>query len=537
MEALLLKCLQKNPKERYQNCAELIADLSQVAQGLMPKGSGRSAPRRRNSDRQAAPRQRQHQQQRSSSQSGPPLALIGGGGGLLAVVLVIALIALGGGEETTAPSQSKPESPPISDTQNEGTSPSPRVTAETNPEPELPRCCTCRASSGAEGMLKFAKEHFTKNPLDFAKSQDMFSRAQRAGINTPIEFKAEAELDKLEAAWKAYALTQWETFKDPIRREMESGLYDQALSGIAEFDATLATKIPDELNQLRSEITSAGQGAIAAILTTAQSRIDEGQLDAAQAELAKLPEIAYQEGLTLAQSSIEEIETAITSRTGHIESAAEAIWLESEGFFIDGLLSDDQSVLRQRAKELLSDSAHGAGHNRIQAVIAVADALSERNAFVQNHLRSKLNTEMNIKTDRDTVSGILRAVEENWLKIEITKRIDDTTATFQIPVRWSTITQEQYDTWLANWQPEGPDAQVANALLALKAFDADRAEAALNQAPNHPLLPSLRERVDEARLGAAEVAAKRKWEELVTEDIERLNEKSASGFFSSTRCF
>ena len=255
-----------------------------------------------------------------------------------------------GEDEPSAPAQPEPQTQAVVDAQP-SENPLPGVeAAPANPEPEPPISAALPQASGAEGMLEFAREHFSSNPLDFAKSRDMFSRAKSAGSNTPIEFKAEAEIEQLDAAWRAHAQAQWQGHESTIRKQLEEELFDAALASVDKFDDTLASKIPDELNAFRGEIKNTGAELIAASLATARAKLDGGELNAAKGELAKLTAIAYEEGLALAQAEVERINAAIAAASTAQESAAQAAWLESERFFMDGLLSDDQNALRSGPK-------------------------------------------------------------------------------------------------------------------------------------------------------------------------------------------
>jgi hypothetical protein len=186
------------------------------------------------------------------------------------------------------------------------------------------------------------------------------------------------------------------------------------------------------------------------------------------------------------------------------------------------------------------EMAHAA--ETLSAAARVATALESRRSAVRRAVEGLVGKEESFLTTKGRRKGEVEEVTGEGFSLTAEIVINgEVRGVTRFGVRWDELAIEDEERLAglpaglqagrveraAGLVAGGADFGIARAYLALLSGEADAAEGALEAAADHPLGAPLREKIVAVRLGAAEAAARRAWEE-----IERV---TSAGDISRTR--
>ncbi|MHC4252072.1 MAG: PA14 domain-containing protein [Planctomycetota bacterium] len=124
----------------------------------------------------------------------------------------------------------------------------------------------------------------------------------------------------------------------------------------------------------------------------------------------------------------------------------------------------------------------------LRAASRVADALATRRDAMVEAAGKLVGKQIELVTSKGKLAGKLGRVTDDGIVLEIKKKIRGMgTIETKITVKWAELDPKDEARLAKGWKPEGPDAHVAMAALALARKDAAAAGKALASAGGHPL--------------------------------------------------
>jgi len=193
---------------------------------------------------------------------------------------------------------------------------------------------------------------------------------------------------------------------------------------------------------------------------------------------------------------------------------------------------------RQKIAEAKGDKAL-AGHVEIlQAAERVAGELVAAEKVAQEGLAGAVGKSVRIKVAGKPRACEITAVHEDAFDVEREVRMGGRRTKMSLRVKFKDIDPEELAKLKGRYSPESPDGHVAAAILALGKEDVQAAEACLGRAGEHPLVARYRRKIDEARLGAREVAAREAWSRSVARLVkDKLKAREAKRLLAALKKF
>ena len=530
LERIILKLLRKSPEQRYQSAEQLLTDLEALRAGQLPlarsANSGRARPGHGRPGRPSQPRLAESAHEgghhhRSSHRTKPPMALIAALAGVAVIVIAAAIMAFNNAAKPSS-------SPPTTETSPETAIADPTPASDPDPDPQEP--VTAPSASQAAEMLAFAIRYLDENPTAFARTRQYMEEAQTAGRGTVVAFEVDQALEALDTAWTAHAQEQWTAIAEQITQHSDTGHYSAARSLVTAFDPELAARLDEMPAQALAGIEAAAAAEVDNRLRQIRAALANDDLDGAEAEIARLDEVDCAEAVAAVEKTAQQLTKAIAARRQELAEQATAAWRRAEKTLLDALLAGNADEARDQVRRLQRDPANRAAHLQLEAVTAVADALDDQAAERIRYLDAHLRQPITLETTSGPRSGTLLSHDERFLRVETEVTLGRDTRLVPIPVRWDDLTPAQHAAFLADWRPADAHGHIALACQALAREDAEAAAAALSAAgEDHPLAPSLAERLRVLVVGAAEYAAERSWASDIEPWIRRGELNKAQG--------
>ncbi len=196
---------------------------------------------------------------------------------------------------------------------------------------------------------------------------------------------------------------------------------------------------------------------------------------------------------------------------GATPAALQMIFADFEELVREG---DIDGARRYVERELL-DPRMAYFRDGLRAAVRVADALRRRREAIREGAKALVGGKARLKTKRGYRRGRIEAVSDDGIagvsEIIINGQSAGETR-FTIP--WSSLAPAEERRLARSWKAQGPDAQVAVALLALGRRDKTAARRALEAAGDHPVARYLREKDAALAHEAAQDSAHAAWQEI-----------------------
>jgi len=201
------------------------------------------------------------------------------------------------------------------------------------------------------------------------------------------------------------------------------------------------------------------------------------------------------------------------------EAASEAAKARKElALVLEDLLGLVEKGNYAAARERLVGAAASSRGGLAEALAAAANvvgALESRRASIREAAKALVGTEQSFLTRTGPRQGRVEAVTAAGIVMtgKIAQR-DQVLGDTRFTIALADLAPEEENRLARSWRPEGPDGQIALALLALIRRDPSAADSALDAAGGHPLAAWVRNKADSMRPGPAEIAARAAWAEI-----------------------
>ncbi len=124
--------------------------------------------------------------------------------------------------------------------------------------------------------------------------------------------------------------------------------------------------------------------------------------------------------------------------------------------------------------------------------------------------------ERSFQTTKEKFVGKVRTIEADTLRVRVESRINNQVAEFEKRVKLADLKPACRARLMGEKRPVTFDEWMADVIRYIVAKDPEGAERSLKETGTHPLRTHYQFRIDELRLGEAEAAAKRAWEEKIS---------------------
>ncbi|MHC4915792.1 MAG: serine/threonine-protein kinase, partial [Planctomycetota bacterium] len=518
---LVARLLEKSPDARYRSAEDLLEDLEQIAAGRAPL---HLAPPRRRSGK--------HQRRGSTRKTAPlegvparprwvvPAAIGGGLAALAAVVLVVAL-GLGGGspeEDKRPPAEPKPPTEPASP-------------AEPSP-PEEPEPPTAEAAEKElSDLFAYAREWWAKNPGKYGEAASRFEKtAARADeLKKPLwAMKARDEAAAIRKARDDAAAAAFAKIEEAARELAAGEDFDGAVAAAAgPVPEELAALLKPRLKELESKLRAEAEKLFAETFKAARTTIAAGKPAEGLAGLEKLKGARWAPRAAELAALSEELRKASASAEAGL--AAQRLARARTAF--GKLLDDFEAAVGKglggksgefaEARKLVRDAAAGEEMAPVKANVLklseVAEALALAAKARKEAWKGLVGKEVTVQQAgaAPAKGKVLRVIDERTVEVLVEFRIAGQKGSSKWPVTMKELSAADGEKILNAWSPGTPPEHLAAAIKKLAGGELDAAAALLGKAKDHPLAPRYLEKLQIARVGAAEFAADRAWQELL----------------------
>ena len=493
IELALLKLLQKKPEDRYPDAPTLIEDLHDLSVGRRPKhawpppdaGRRRAGPGRRPSAVGIA----------SVAQAGRPrTGLWVAAGALPVAILAVAVILISNsGEGENGAKTPSPPPPKVV-----------KVPTTSRPTPDE------NQSERLAGLLSDAETFTRQHPDDYERAIQLFSEVAAAGRGGPYESKANEKLGALRSAWRRAAMAALRDAAKEARAKTDSGDYDGALARLQAIPPGLAPQVAGEIEEEARRVRRTGTAKIDKIIAAAKAQLDAGSPGTARKVLAAVSGVRSADGRADAAERVARLASRIDAIEEEQLGSAERAARERLADLLPEFEACVKAGMYVEARELAQASAaeeKGSVALALRAVVRVARALESRREVARRELEAlaRRGDDIVLETTKGPRKGRIERTSEDGIELAATitsgRQVVGRT---RLVVYWADLLPEQEDRLAKAWKPQGPDGQMARAIIAICREDADAAERALDAAGEHPMAEYLREALKSLDTGPAD---------------------------------
>jgi serine/threonine-protein kinase len=526
LAALVMRLMAKQREERYGSAEELLADLEQIAAGGAPAHLRPATRRRRSSSklrrtgtRETAPLEQVAGSRRWMMPAVAAAALVLVGAGVLGVFLALR------GPDSPPPEDPKPPTEP-----KPPDGPEPPDEPKPPDEPEPPTAAA--GDKEVKEFFEYAQAWWKKNPKKYEEAAARFEKtaARAEELKKPLwAMKARDEAAKIRKARDAAVDTAFEELSGKVKALLAKRDYDGALAAAAgPAPPELAGKLKPRLEKLGADVRAAARKLFKETIAAARATIAAGEPDkglerlkglegarwsASEKELAALREeltkAAASAGARLAAQKMAKARSAFKKLLDDFEKAVAKGLGETSAEFTDA---------RKLARDAAADEEFAPVKADVAKLAEVAEALAlARKAQVEAWKKLAGKQVTILQHGRAPTKGkVIRVIDEKTIEVLVEFRIGGQKGSSKWPIKMKELHKSDRDRILNAWSPKTPPEFLAAAIKKLAAKDLDAAGALLAKAKDHPLAPRYLEKLQIARVGAAEFAAGKAWEKLVT---------------------
>jgi eukaryotic-like serine/threonine-protein kinase len=524
LAALVLRLMAKQREARYQSAEALLADLEQIAAGGVPAHLRPAAKPGRSSSKL----------RRTATHRTGPVEAVGGGRRWLLPAAAAALLVLGAGILGVVLALRGPQTPPPQEPQPITTTKppdEPGPPAEPKPPDEPQPLTAAVAEKELAELFQYAQDWSRKNPGKYEASAGRFEQtAARADeLKKPLwAMKARDEASALRKARDAAVDAAFAKVSANVKKLIEARDYDGALAAAAgSAPAELAGKLKPRLEKLRSEVRAGAQKLFKETIDAARATIAAGEPEQGLAQLKQLEGARW----AASQKQLAALRAELGKAAASAETRLAAQQLARARIALAKLLDDFEKAVTKglaealgefkAARKLVRDAASEAKFTPVKKQVKqlgeVAEALALARKAQAEAWKKLLGKEVTImQAGRAPTRGtVLRVIDEGTLEVRVEFRIGGQKGSSKWPIKMKELHKTDRQAILGAWTPRTPPEFLAAAIKKLAAKDLDAAKALLAKASEHPLTPRYLEKLQIARVGAAEFAADKAWEKLI----------------------
>jgi serine/threonine-protein kinase len=521
LAGLVARLLEKTPDDRYRSAEDLLEDLEQIAAGpaplhLAPARRRSSKLQRRGSTRKTAPVE--------GVGSRPPWVVPAAvGGGLAAVAAAVLVVVLG----LRGPSPEEDKRPPAEP--KPPTEPAPPVEPARPEEPDPPDGEA--AEKELSDLFAYAREWRAKNPGKYGESAARFEKtAARADeLKKPLwAMKARDEAAAIRKAREAAVAAAFAKVEAAARELAATKDFDAAVAAAAApVPGELAALLEPRLKRLESGLRAEAEKLFAEAFKAARATIAAGKPADGLAGLEELKGARWAPRAAELAELTEELRKASASAEAGLAAQRLARARTAFGKLLDdfeaavGKGLDEKTGEFADARKLVRGAAAGEEMAPVKADVLklseVAEALALAAKARAEAWKALVGKEVTVQQAgaAPAKGKVLRVIDERTVEVLVEFRIAGQKGSSKWPVTVKELSAADREKILNAWSPATPPEHMAAGIKKLAAGELDAAEALLKQAADHPLAPRYLEKLQIARVGAAEFAANRAWKELL----------------------
>ncbi|MHC4914355.1 MAG: serine/threonine-protein kinase [Planctomycetota bacterium] len=498
ISAVVAKCMQKSPGDRYGSVAELTEDLDLVLAGRPPKAVGLRTLGQRTRARAAAGT--------GATQATSPLAPVSrraraaGSTSIFEAArsrpwsLVVAGTVLMVISAAAAWAFARPGSGP-----GEGGEDAPR-----RPERLPDRPPVTPAGPDHAKMVADARAFWAAHPRSFETALDRARRVSTAARGTKWWVDADKLLQEITAARKKAADAALADVKGRAAGAAAAGDYDGAIAAWGKVPPELAAVLGGRADAARVELRRAAETKLGDVLGKAAGELAAGRPEEGLKQLAAADGIKYAawaNRIGALRADLEKARDDATARARLAKLAAARKKLEGylDAFDAKGA-AGDFAAARAEAKRAAADPELKELAADLAALTGVADSLGRAAAARRTVLLEiKRGGRQTLLTPEGWVSGTVEKIGDDTITVTWTSKVGNTEKLRSKEIRIADIGGEVGERLRGAFRPVSPADQLAEAIRACAAGEAAAMDAAMKAAAGHPLQPRWGARLDVLR--------------------------------------
>lgn len=197
------------------------------------------------------------------------------------------------------------------------------------------------------------------------------------------------------------------------------------------------------------------------------------------------------------------------------KASARAAFLKYLKEFETAIKKDDVPAAIQSARDARGDPELKAVASKTKGLADIADVMQ----VAEDKKKKALETMQDgrprmLRTRRGKLSGVIKEVTDDALRVKVTGRINNKTIEYEKVVKVADLTQSCRARLFGLSKPTKPDEWMEVAIRKMLVGDVDAAEKALGSATGHALAKHYRARIDEIRRRRREQAATAAWKQI-----------------------
>ncbi len=480
------KAMAKDRDRRYKTAGDLVYDIEQALAVGVPERTGPLA-----AARAARPK------------PGKSRGLVYAGAGVVAGLCLL-MLAISLWPEPTPPIEPGPVGP--------------------RPKPTTTPAQVNTATKDNE-LLAYLRGFVRQNPGKYRDAIAKFDEviAKQLITDPLILTQAKDDLSRLKTGHAQAADKEWAAIQkraDQLEQTMD---YDAAIARCKELPEEFARLLAERANTAASRLQTTAETKMNTAIANAEACSKAGEPAKGLAELEavkdmKFAALAWKIADLRQRLEKEQKDLASQQETRALDAAKKAAEKLLENIEAAAARNDLAGAARI-ADAALKDETLKPVQADVQLIAAIGQLLgkvaAEERAGVVAALQPLKGRRLVLATKNGPQSGLVKDITKDSIILDKNYKIGD--EVHERPnekVHIEDLTDAVLAQYKSQWKPKTPDERVALAIMALGARDAEKMARALDGTEAHNLHRRYADKLEELRLGARELAAKKEWETI-----------------------
>ncbi len=499
MAAVIEKCLEKDPDDRYLHAEELADDLERIAAGkppmiarahvvLHPRVKGKRADRQRDYETDSSQALRAVAAAEKSRHATIAVVV----STVAAALFIMGIVALSG---------------------RRGQQPPPRPTVK-GPDKEsadgTAQARDARLRKMYDETVKWADDH----PDEYTTAIDKLTLVRNEGAGTEWERKASSAMRDIRSRLESAAETAFADIRSEADALASRGDYDKAIKALEKTPAKFAEILEPLAEAKRSTIHRTAQRRVNRAISAAEKLSEAGEPDKGLASLDALAPVKYAATDGRIALLRDKLKREMKDRAAIIEKKRAAASKDKLAALMNEFdaAADDPAQARLVTSRALRNRDLTPVMDGVRAAAAVADALEKIQKAEENAFSALLGRELELRMKSGEVyKGKVLKITPSEIGLSVEKLFDTGSVWAQHNVRTADLSKESRELLETKYTPKTPDEGVAAAIRAMARKDLKAAEKALAVAGSHPLAERYRKRLEAAGNKRREDDARLTW--------------------------
>lgn len=499
LAAIIHKCMEKQPDQRYASMDDLIHDISLLEQGKPPEALRKKKLRQLHAFHHDAKPLHRRTTAGETNGKGMHSALIPGIAAVGIIAVILFIWALQHNNRGSGPKTYSRDTGPESQESDESTSFS-----------RDPSTRTVQDRRDYREMFNYAEQYKNTHPDDLEGIIGKFDKVRISGKGTKYELMAEDSIQNAVLAYRTGIQETAATFS-------KAGDFNGAINAWKNIPHAVAVRLRPPPAQEVRDLEKKALGLVQTAYDKAKQMETAGKYAEAFAVLDPVKHVAFQQWhgrigrlyASLQNSVVQAAQDEAKRKT----AAARVGFAQYAGAFVDATLKGDLRTAYSVAEKAASDNALKPLKQEVDRITETAENLKKVCALETRGIEKlKDGKEHVFQLKGGRIVGTVEEVTDNRIRVTCTGMIDGREIRYGKAFRISDLTYSARRGLRGGFNPVSGSEHIAEAVFAFNVKDIDRAEAELNSAGEHPLVPLYRKAIDTIRMGEAEVAAREAWD-------------------------